>query len=54
MLSIFSNAIQTATRQDRWNAPEHWVTPRRPINHRQAQQIDAERKLAHLRNVGQW
>lgn len=54
MLSIFAKTFKTASRQDGWNAPDYWTSHRRPINRRQAQQIEAERKLAQLRNIGQW
>ncbi len=54
MLSIFASSFQTAARQDNWAAPTYWTTHRRPISRRQAQQIEAERKLAQLRNVGMW
>lgn len=54
MLNIFASSFQTATRQDRWDAPSYWTTHRTPINSRQAAQIEAERKLAQLRNIGQW
>ena len=54
MLSILSRALHTATRQDGWDAPDYWTSQRRPINRRQATQIEAERKLAQLRNIGQW
>lgn len=54
MLSIFSRVFHTATRQNDWDAPVHWTAEGRPINQRQARQIEAERKLAQLRQTGYW
>jgi len=45
MLTIFSDAMRTATRQDHWDAPRHWQKPRpRPITDYEAKKIEQERR----------
>lgn len=51
MLSIFANAMRTATRIDHRDETFHWM---KAVNARQARQIDAQRKLAQMRDVGRW
>lgn len=54
MLSILARTFKAATRQENWDSPEYWSAHQRPISRRHAAQIEAERKVAQLRNVGMW
>ena len=50
MLSIFAKTFKTATRQDKWDAPDHFRSPsRRPISDREAERIDQFRRSLHYR-----
>ena len=43
MLSIFADMMNTATRQDRWDPPDHWRGPRRRNGLTEAQHAEIER-----------
>ena len=51
MLSIFAKTFRTATRQDKWDAPDHFRQPhRRPISDLEAARIERFRRTLHYRS----
>lgn len=54
MLSVFADALLTSTRQKRWDAPDHFKTPRGPRSNADIEKEIAERRLIAMRSVGMW
>lgn len=54
MLSLLANTFRTASRTDHWDAPAHFRDSHRAISDRQARQIEAQRRLIQMRDVGRW
>lgn len=54
MLSILAKTLKTASRTDDWDAPAHWRHTGRAMSDRQARQIEAQRRLLQMRDVGRW
>lgn len=54
MLSIFSDVIHAATRQSRWDAPDHWTDKpvRGPVSSRKADDKDRSALRRALAQTG--
>lgn len=54
MLSIFADAMMTATRRDKWPAPDHWTTKRAPRSESEHARETAHWRRRAFRDVGTW
>ncbi|MFQ1701452.1 hypothetical protein ACJ5NV_12755 [Loktanella agnita] len=52
MLSIFADAMLTATRQERWDAHDHWPNHRIPHSNIQLEREAAEQRHHLYRDIG--
>ncbi len=52
MLTVIADALRTATRQEKWDAPQHWKAHRRsPMTDREARKIEETRKSLQFRSL---
>lgn len=54
MLSIIADALLSATRKDRWDAPDYYKQPRRHRSNIEIEREQAESRYRAMRNVGMW
>jgi hypothetical protein len=54
MLSIIADALLSANRTQRWDAPDHFKQPRRPRGNIEIEREAAERRHRALRGIGIW
>ncbi len=54
MLSIFADAMLHATRQQKWDAPDHWTLNRAPRSNAQVEREAAAWRRHAYRDIGIW
>mgnify|MGYP000346723436 CR=1 FL=1 len=52
MLSLFSDVMKIATRQERWNPPDYWNNQSAPRSNAQREREEAERRHRAYSNLG--
>ena len=53
MFGIFARSFRTATRNEYWDAPDHW-SQRKPMSGWEKEAEDARARLRAMRSVGMW